>query len=155
MNKNSPVYLDDLVIGAEFKSSEHTLDQEQIIKFAKEFDPQPFHIDEDAAQDTFFKGIAASGWHTAAITMKLMVESLPFQTGIIGLGGEISWPRPTRPGETLRAVSKVLEIVPSRSKPDRGIVTVECLTLNQNDELCQRFVTKLVVLKKPTDNLRT
>lgn len=155
MNKNSPVYLDDLVVGAEFKSSEHTLDQEQIIKFATEFDPQPFHIDEDAAQDTFFKGIAASGWHTAAITMKLMVESLPFQTGIIGLGGEIAWPRPTRPGETLRAVSKILEIVPSRSKPDRGIVTVECLTLNQNDELCQKFVTKLVVLKKPVKYLTT
>lgn len=87
--------------------------------------------------------------------MKLMVESLPFQTGIIGLGGEIAWPRPTRPGETLRAVSKILEIVPSRSKPDRGIVTVECLTLNQNDELCQKFVTKLVVLKRPVDNLTT
>jgi acyl dehydratase len=155
MNKNSPVYLDDLVVGAEFKSSEHTLDQDQIIKFAIEFDPQPFHTDEEAAKDTFFKGIAASGWHTAAITMKLMVESLPFQTGIIGVGGEISWPRPTRPGETLRAVSKVLEIVPSRSKPDRGIVTVECLTLNQDDEVCQRFVTKLVVLKKPVENLTT
>lgn len=155
MNKNSPVYLDDLVVGAEFKSSEHTLDQDQIIKFAKEFDPQPFHTDEEAAKDTFFKGITASGWHTAAITMKLMVESLPFQTGIIGVGGEISWPRPTRPGETLRAVSKVLEIVPSRSKPDRGIVTVECLTLNQNDDVCQRFVTKLVVLKKPVENLTT
>ena len=155
MNKNSPVYLDDLFVGAEFKSSEHQLDQEQIIKFAQEFDPQPFHTDEDVAKDTFFKGIAASGWHTAAITMKLMVESLPFQTGIIGLGGEIAWPRPTRPGETLRAVSKILEIVPSRSKPDRGIVTVECLTLNQNDELCQKFVTKLVVLKRPVDNLTT
>lgn len=155
MNRNIPVYLDDLYVGAEFASSTHTLDQEQIIKFAQEFDPQPFHTDEDVAKDTFFKGIAASGWHTAAITMKLMVESLPFQTGIIGLGGEIAWPRPTRPGETLRAVSKILEIVPSRSKPDRGIVTVECLTLNQNDELCQKFVTKLVVLKRPVDNLTT
>ncbi len=155
MNKNSPVYLEDLVVGAEFKSFEHTLDQDQIIKFATEFDPQPFHTDEEAAKETFFKGIAASGWHTAAITMKLMVESLPFQTGIIGLGGEIAWPRPTRPGETLRAISTILEIVPSRSKPDRGIVTVECLTLNQNNELCQRFVTKLVVLKKPADNLTT
>lgn len=155
MNKNNPVYLDDLVVGAEFKSSEHTLDQEQIIKFAKEFDPQPFHTNEEAAKETFFNGIAASGWHTAAITMKLMVESLPFQTGIIGLGGDISWPRPTRPGETLHAMCKVLEIVPSRSKPDRGIVTVECLTFNQNDELCQKFVTKLLVQKKPVINLTT
>jgi len=148
MKHNNPIYLDDLYLGLEFTSSEHTIDKEQIINFGKKFDPQVFHTDEEAAKNTFFRGLAASGWHTASITMRLIVESLPVGTGIIGLGGEISWPRPTRAGETLHCVSKVLEIVPSRSKPDRGIVTVECLTLNQNDELCQRLVTKLVVMRK-------
>lgn len=149
MMKLAPIYLDDLTVGAEFTSSEHTLDAEQIINFASQFDPQPFHLDDEAAKSSFFKGLAASGWHTAALTMKMIVDSLPIGSGVIGLGGEIEWPRPTRPGETLRVVCKVLEITPSRSKPDRGIVTVECSTLNQHDELNQRLVTKLIVMRKP------
>lgn len=149
MIKLAPIFLDDLSVGDEFTSDEHILDAEQIIKFAREFDPQPFHLDDEAAKSTFFEGLAASGWLTAAITMKLIVQSLPIGSGVIGLGGEIAWPRPTRPGETLRVESKVLEITPSRSKPDRGIVTVECRTLNQRDEVCQRIVTKLIVMRKP------
>lgn len=94
------IYLDDLTVGAVFRSSEHELDATQIREFARRFDPHPFHLDEEAARETFFTGLAASGWHTAAITMKLIVESVPLAGGIIGAGGEITWPRPTRPGAT-------------------------------------------------------
>lgn len=142
------VYLDDLRPGDEFRSTGHHLDADQIVSFARQFDPQPFHLDEEAAKNTFFNGLAASGWHTASITMKLLVESLPFACGVIGAGGEVSWPRATRPGDTLRTVSKVLDITPSSSKPDRGIVTVESLTLNQNGETCQRMVAKLLAFRR-------
>lgn len=148
MSKPDPVFLDDLAVGAEYRSAEHVLDTQQIIDFARQFDPQPFHLDDEAAKGTLFQGLAASGWHTAAITMKLLVGSLPLGNGIVGASGEAQWPRPTRPGDTLHVVSKILDITPSRSKPDRGMVTVECLTLNQNDEVCQRLVTKLVVLRR-------
>lgn len=148
MTKHNAVFLDDLVIGAEYHSAEHRLDAEQVIGFARQFDPQPFHLNAEAAQDSLFQGLAASGWHTAAITMNLLVGSLPLGNGIIGTGGEIAWPRPTRPGDTLHVVSKILDIIPSRSKPDRGIVTVECCTVNQHGETCQRLVTKLVVMRK-------
>jgi acyl dehydratase len=148
MTKHDPVFLDDLVVGAEYRSAEHRLDAEEIIDFARQFDPQPFHLDGEAAKHTFFQGLAASGWHTSAITMKLLVGSLPLGSGIIGTGGENEWPRPTRPGDTLHVVSKILDIVPSRSKPDRGMVTVECRTVNQHGETCQRLVTKLVVMRR-------
>lgn len=149
MSKSDPVFLDDLVVGTEYRSTEHVLDAQQIIDFARQFDPQPFHLDAEAAKDTLFQGLAASGWHTAAITMKLLVENLPLGNGIVGAGGEAQWPRPTRPGDTLHVVSKILDTAPARSKPDRGMVTVECLTLNQNDEVCQRLVTRLVVFRRP------
>lgn len=151
MSSNSSpkkLYLDDLTVGREFRSGEQSLDAEQIVAFASQFDPQPFHLDAEAAKGTFFQGLAASGWHTMAVTMKLIVESVPFADGIIGTGGEISWPRPTRPGDTLHVRSKVLEIAPSRSKPDRAIVTVECLTFGQDNELRQKFTTKLVAFRK-------
>ncbi|CAM5182690.1 Acyl dehydratase OS=Castellaniella defragrans OX=75697 GN=HNR28_003330 PE=4 SV=1 [Castellaniella defragrans] len=149
MTGDAPLFLEDLVVGEEFRSREHLLDAAQIHDFACRFDPQPFHVDDEAAKDSFFQGLAASGWHTAALTMKLLVSSVPLGCGIIGAGGEIGWPRPTRPGDTLKVVSKILEIAPSRSKPDRGIVTVECLTLNQRDEVCQRMVTRLLVMRRP------
>ena len=143
-------YLDDLVVGQRFTSGSHMLNDEQIKSFARIYDPQPFHIDSEAARNSFFGGLAASGWHTAAITMKLNVEGgLPIMGGIIGSGGEINWPRPTRPGDVLHVESEVLEIVPSRSRPDRGRVTVLCRTLNQKDEIVQTFKAKLVVPRKP------
>jgi acyl dehydratase len=143
------LFLDDLAVGEEFHSAEHHLTETQINDFARQFDPQPFHLDNAAAKESFFQGLAASGWHTAAITMKLLVGSLPLGCGIIGAGGEIQWPRPTRPDDVLRVTSKVLEIKPSRSKPDRGIVTVECLTRNQDGDICQRMVTRLLVMRSP------
>lgn len=119
------LYLEDLHVGQRFTSATHTVDEAQIKTFAAQFDPQPFHLDEAAASDTLFKGLVASGWHTAAITMRLNVETgLPFAGGLIGAGGDITWPAPTRPGDTLRVESEVVEIIPSRSKPDRGIAVV-------------------------------
>jgi acyl dehydratase len=107
-------------------------------------------LDEAFARGTIFGGLAASGWHTAAITMRLMVTSgLPLATGILGLGGEISWPRPTHPGDTLHVESEILEIVPSRSKPNQGIVKARNTTLNQNDEAVQVFTSKVLVFKRP------
>src|SRR5262249_52439034 len=118
-------FLDDLSVGQRFASSSHTIDAAQIKAFAAQFDPQPFHLDGEAAKATLFGGLAASGWHTAAITMKLLVESgLPLRGGIIGSGGEISWPKPTRPGDTRTVVREVEELTPSRSPPGRGMVRV-------------------------------
>ncbi|MFJ4375122.1 MaoC family dehydratase [Pseudomonas japonica] len=144
----APVYLDDLTVGDVFVSDGHALDAEQIIAFATQFDPQPFHTDAEAAQDSFFQGLAASGWHTAAITMKLLVQSLPLARGVIGAGGEISWPQATRPGDVLKVTSTVLEIIPSRSKPDRGMVVVQSLTTNQRDEVCQKLTSKVLCFRR-------
>jgi acyl dehydratase len=142
------MYLDDLTAGSVFESTEHTLDVEQIREFAQHFDPQPFHLNEEAAKQTFFGGLAASGWHTAAITMKLLVQSLPLAGGVIGAGSDISWPRPTRPCDVLHVVSTIMDIAPSKSRPDRGIVTVQSDTLNQHGDLCQRSVARLLVFRR-------
>ena len=144
------LYLDDLAIGDRFTSGEHALDAAQIQAFALQFDPQPFHTDEEAAKASLFQGLAASGWHTAAITMRLLVTSgLPLAEGIIGSGGELQWPQPTRPGDVLHVESEVVEIVLSRSRPGRALVQMRCRTLNQRGELLQSFTPKLVVTRKP------
>lgn len=118
---------------------EHALDAAQIIAFATQFDPQPFHTDPEKAEHTFFRGLAASGWHTAALTMKLLVESgIPLADGIIGSGG-VAWPQPTRPDDVLHVESEVMEIIPSRSKLERGMVVMRCETRNQRGEVLQRF----------------
>ena len=143
------LYLDDLVVGQKFKSREYLLDAEQIMAYAREFDPQPFHTDPEQAKNTFFKGLAASGWHTASITMKLVVESLPMSAGVIGAGvEELSWPLPTRPGDRLHLESEVLEIIPSRSRPERAIVRIRCETKNQNGDVVQSFIPKLLAFKR-------
>jgi len=148
--RNTLRYLDDLCPGDRFESAEHALDIEQIIEFAERFDPQPFHLDEAAAGASFFGGLAASGWHTAALTMRLLVTSgLPIAGGLIGAGVEVSWLQPTRPDDVLRVCSEVLEVTPSRSRPERGIVTVRSETLNQRGEVLQRLVSRLVVPRRP------
>ncbi len=122
---------------------------EDATAFAARFDPQPFHLDEAAGRASVFGRLAASGWHTAALTMRLLVEgALDIAGGLIGLGGEITWPGPTYPGDTLRVVSEVLAIRVSASKPDRGIVTVRNETLNQNDEAVQVFIVKMLVSRR-------
>lgn len=144
------LYLEDLSVGDRFHSGEHALDAAQIKAFALQFDPQPFHTDEEAAKNTFFGGLAASGWHTAAITMRLLVDSgIPLADGIIGSGGELQWPKPTRPGDVLHVVSEVVEIVPSRSKPGRAMVSMRCQTRNQRGEVVQYFSPRLVVHGRP------
>ncbi len=140
------LYLDDLHVGRRFTSGTHALDERQITAFAREFDPQPFHTDLEAAKETLFGGLVASGWHTAAITMRLQVDGgLPIAGGIVGLGGELAWPTATRPGDVLHVESEVVAIVPSRSRPDRGIVTVRSETLNQRGEVVQTTTVKLLV----------
>jgi acyl dehydratase len=143
------LYLDDLQVGQRFESGTHTIDEAQILGFAKQFDPQPFHLDDAAARGTLFGGLAASGWHTAAITMRLQVESgLPLVGGIVGAGGEFAWPSPTRPGDILRVQTEVIEIKPSRSRPDRGMVTVKSDTRNQRDEIVFTLTARLVVPRR-------
>src|SRR5258707_5195472 len=143
-------YLEDFLVGQRFTSATHRIDADQIKAFASRFDPQPFHTDDVAAQTSFFKGLAASGWHTAAITMSLLVKSdMPIAGGLIGAGGEISWPRPTRPGDVLQVESEVLAVTPSRSKPERGTITVRSETRNQNGEVVQLLTSKMLVWRRP------
>jgi len=138
------LYLDDLQVGQRFVSKTLLVDEAQIKAFARQFDPQPFHLDENAAKDSLFSGLVASGWHTAAMTMRLLVETgLPLAGGLVGAGGELSWPQPTRPGDILRVESEVQEIIPSRSRPDRGVVVTRIVTRNQRDEVVQILVAKL------------
>jgi acyl dehydratase len=146
------LFLEDLHVGQRFASASHTLDEAQIKAFAAQYDPQPFHLDGEAAKMTLFGGLAASGWHTAAITMKLLVDSgLPLAAGIIGTGGEINWPKPTRPGDTLTVMSEIEEVTPSRSRPERGMIRVRSETRNQRGEIVQTLNTKLIVLKRGSD----
>ena len=146
---NATLYLDDLQVGQRFTSESYTIDASKIKEFAAEFDPQPFHLDETAAEASVFRGLAASGWHTASITMRLLTGSLPLAGGIVGLGGEIYWPKPTRPGDTLHVETEVVEIRASRSKPDRGIVTLRSTTFNQKQEPVYLLTAKLVVPNRP------
>jgi acyl dehydratase len=139
-----------LYVGQRFVSGQYTLDAEEIKQFARQYDPQPFHLDEDSARDTFFNGLAASGWQTAAITMRLLVDTgLALPEGIIGAGGEITWPQPTRPGDTLQVFSEVISIAPSRSRPGKGIALVRCETMNQRKETVQVLVAKLMATLAP------
>jgi len=142
------LYLEDLHVGQRFTTGTYRMEEDRIKAFAAEFDPQPFHLDEAAAQASLFHGLAASGWHTAAVSMRLLVSGLPFAHGIIGAGGEIAWPRPTRPGDTLRVESEIIDIVPSRSKPNQAFVTVKNTTLNQNGEPVFVFTVKLLSFKR-------
>jgi acyl dehydratase len=150
-DRENGLYLEDLHVGQRFVSGTHQMDEAQIKTFAREFDPQPFHLDEAAAQASVFAGLAASGWHTAAIAMRLLVTGgLPLANGIIGLGGELAWPKPTRPGDTLRVESEILEIIPSRSKPNQALVKVRSTTMNQHDEAVHMFTSKVLVFKRPS-----
>ncbi len=143
-------YLDDYSVGQTFGSAALRVDGERIKAFAGEFDPQPFHLDETTAGATFFKGLAASGWHTAALTMRLLVGSdLKPAGGVIGAGfEELRWPRPVRPGDELRIESEVLEVRPSKSHPDRGFLKLRTTTLNQDDEPVQISVGNILVPRR-------
>jgi acyl dehydratase len=147
--EKAAVFLEDLQVGQRFVSGTHRIDEEQIRAFAQQFDPQPFHLDAEAAKRTLFGGLVASGWHTAAITMRLLVGGgLPIAGGIVGAGGEIAWPSPVRPGAVLHVESEVLELRPSRSRPDRGVATIRNETRNQFGEVVQVLVAKVLVPRR-------
>jgi acyl dehydratase len=142
------LYLEDLTVGRTFTSRAYPMELERIKAFAEEFDPQPFHLDEEAAQQSFFEGLAASGWHTSAVIMRLLVESVPLAHGLIGANSEVTWPRATRPGDVLRVVSTIKENSPSSSRPDRGWVIIESVALNQDDEICQRTRSRVLAFRR-------
>ena len=143
-------YLEDFTIGQRFSTGRHVIDDDQIKMFAAEFDPQPFHIDAAAAKQSIFRGLAASGWHTAGITMNLLVHGdLRPAGGIIGLGLEgMQWPRPVRPGDELRVETEILEVRPSTSKPDQGLLKVRNTTFNQRGEPVLSQIVNLLVLRR-------
>ena len=144
-------YFEDFAAGQTYQGSSRVrVDAERIRSFAAEFDPQPFHLDDTAAQDSMFRGLAASGWHTTAMTMRLLVESdLNPAGGIIGGGiDELRWPRPVRPGDLLRIECEVLEVRPSKSRPEQGLIKVKTTTLNQDNEAVQMFIANLLVPRR-------
>lgn len=144
------LYLDDLAVGQRFASGSLAVDADAIKAFARVFDPQPFHLDEAAAEDSLFGGLAASGWHTAALTMRLLLDGgAPIAGGVIGSGGEIAWPQPTRPGDVLTVTSEVIEVTPSKSRPDRGRIALRSETRNQRGEVVQILTATLVVPRRP------
>ena len=144
-------YFEDYAVGQKFGSGTVTVTAERIKSFAREFDPQPFHTDEEAAKKTFFGGLVASGWHTASMSMRLFVESdITPEGGSIGAGGsDLSWPRPTRPGDVLRVESEVMDLRPSKSRPDIGIMKVKLTTYNQANEVAQIAHPTMIVPRRP------
>jgi acyl dehydratase len=150
MNQLSERYLEDFAVGQTFGSGRLRIEEERIVAFAAEFDPQPFHLDEAAARRSIFGGLAASGWHTAAVTMRLMVESdLKPAGGFIGDGlDECRWPRPVRPGDELRVECEVIEVRPSKSRPEQGLIKLRTTTLNQDNEAVLVHVVNMVVPRR-------
>ncbi len=148
----APLYFEDLVVGQTFRTGDVTVEPGAIKAFAAEFDPQPFHLDEDAARASLFGGLVASGWHTAALSMRLLVGGeLRVVGGLIGLGvEELRWPRPVHPGDVLRVESEVLGLRPSKSQPDRGIVRVRNTTLNQDDQPVMVQFVNMIVPRRPS-----
>ncbi len=147
------VFFEDLRPGQIYTSRTIRVEAEEITAFASQYDPQPFHLDEASAQNTFFRGLAASGWHTAALTMKLLVES-DFKPagGLIGAGlEELRWPRPVRPGDELKIEVEILEVRSSRSKPYQGIAKIRTTTRNQHGKAVQVYVANIIVLGRKKD----
>jgi acyl dehydratase len=143
-------YLEDFAVGQTYGSGRARIEGDRIKSFATEFDPQPFHLDDDAARNSIFRGLAASGWHTAALTMRLLVESeLKPAGGIVGAGfDEFRWPHPVRPGDELRVESEVIEVRPSKSRPEQGLIKVRTTTFNQDGKAVQILVSNLVVPRR-------
>ena len=149
----SEVFLEDLKPGQIFTSGTLRVETDEIIGFAGRYDPQPFHLSEVTAKNTFFRGLAASGWHTAALTMKLLVES-DFKPagGLIGASLEdLRWPKPVRPGDELKINVEILEVRASRSKPLQGIAKIKTTTLNQHGKAVQIYVANIIVLGRKKD----
>jgi acyl dehydratase len=144
MAVSTNLYYEDLQVGMSFRSRDHTVTPEDVAEFARKYDPQPFHLDPVAAQDMFFKGLVASGWHTSALTMRLVVESLPIAGGIIGAGvDELRWPNPVRSGDVIHLESEVIERRTLKSRADMALVKFRLVTLNQRGEPVQSMLPNL------------
>jgi acyl dehydratase len=142
-------YFEDLHTGDRFKSETYNVTEEQIVSFAREFDPQPFHLDRAVARQTMFEGLIASGWHTAAITMRLFVQTLNFAEGAIGLGvDELRWPTAVRPNDVLQVETEIVDLRLSRSKPSHGIVRLRNVTTNERGEIVQTMAASALVLRR-------
>ena len=142
-------YFEGFKVGDRFESATYAVSEEAIIAFAREFDPQTFHLDSAAAKKTMFEGLIASGWHTAGITMRLFVQTLDFAEGAIGLGvDELRWPIPVRPGDVLRVETEILDLRLSRSKPDCGIIRIRNITQNQRGEIVQTMLASAMVPRR-------
>jgi acyl dehydratase len=150
MDQSSERYLEDFSVGQTFGSGRRRVDGERALAFAAEFDPQPFHLDEAAARRSIFGGLTVSGWYTAAATMRLLVESeLKPAGGIVGAGlDELRWLRPVRPGDELHAECEVIEVRPSKSRPEQGLIKLRTTSLNQHDTPVMVFVVNLVVPRR-------
>jgi acyl dehydratase len=146
---NTPLHVEDLHVGQRFVSPPTQITAQEIKAFAQAFDPQPFHLDDEAAKGTLFKGLAASGWHTSALTMRLNVESLPLAGGVIGMGVEVDWSAPVRPGDRLHVESEVVEIAPPTPGARRGVVVILSRTVNQKGETVQTNKARLLVSRRP------
>ena len=143
-------YFNDLKIGDRFQSEPLSITEKEVIEFAHKFDPQMFHLNQKAAERTLFKGLIASGWHTAAITMRLFVKTLNFAEGAIGLGvNELRWPNALRPGDVLTVETKILHLRPSKSKPNYGIIRLRNVTTNQKSEIVQTMLANAMVPRRP------
>lgn len=148
-NETDRLYLEDLRVGQRFTSQTYAIEEARIKEFAAEFDPQPFHLDATAGEASVFNGLVASGWHTAAIAMRLLVTGgPPIANGLIGYGGEIAWPKPTRPGDVVHIESEIIEITASRSKPDQGVVTIRSTMRNQDGDAVYLLTAKLLVFRR-------
>lgn len=149
MAESVKLYLEDLRIGMRFECGSHALDAAQIKRFAREYDPQPFHLDEQAAKGTFFGGLAASGWQIVCLAMRMIAEHVPIAGGLIGGAAEVSWPQASRPDDVLHVTSQITEITPSRSRPERGMALLRTEARNQRGELLLIFTAKCVVPRRP------
>lgn len=146
----SELFLEDLHVGDRFASATIEVTEESIIAFARDFDPQPFHLDAAAGAQSVFQGLVASGWHTAAMSMKLFVTGeMRLAGGSVGLGvDELRWPRPVKPGDILRLETEILGVRPSQSKPDRGVIRIRNVTTNQRGEVVQTFAASVLVRRR-------
>jgi acyl dehydratase len=146
-------YLEDFPVGVRRRLGSKLVDEDEVIRFATEFDPQPFHIDKEAAAQSFYGGVIASGWHTCSMTMRIMVDNYLIDAASLGSPGidELRWLRPVRPGDTLTVYSTVEEMVPSKSKPDRGVLTTLSEVENQTGEVVMTMRGKSMMKKRPTD----
>lgn len=145
-------YFEDFAVGQTFASAKRLrVDKDDIFDFAGKYDPQPIHLDEEAARRSILQGLSASGWHTAAMTMRLITESdFKVAGGSVGLGFDtLRWPTPVRPGDELRIESEILELRPSQSRPDRGLVKARTRTLNQNGDIVQELTANVMVPRRP------